>query len=79
MGNLNFQRLGNYKEAARCYDLLITAYPDWAGVKPAYHQLATCFQRLGDHDNEQRVYKSMMKVFPEDSQEYAYAKKQLGL
>lgn len=79
MGNLYYQRLSNYKEAARCYDLLIAGYPDWPNIKPAYHQLATCYQRLGDRENEQRVYKLMIKAFPVDSQEYLYAKQQLGL
>ncbi|MBI5092715.1 MAG: hypothetical protein HZB26_09780 [Candidatus Hydrogenedentes bacterium] len=79
MGNLYYQRMSSYKEAARCYDLLIVSYPNWPGIKPAYHQLATCYQRLGDRENEQRVYKMMMKAFPEDSQEYLYAKTQLGL
>ncbi len=79
MANLSRQKLLDYKEAARYYELIITDYPNWEQTAKIYPQLATCYERLNDQHNLQWVYKQMMERFPQDSQEYLYAKQQLGL
>jgi len=79
MGNLSRQKLLDYKEAARYYELLLVDYPDWEGSHRVYPQLALCYEKLGDAKAEEWVYKRMMARFPEDSQEYLYAKTQLGM
>jgi tetratricopeptide (TPR) repeat protein len=79
MGNLTRQKFQDYKEAARYYELLINDYPQWERIASVYPQLATCYERLNDLHNLQWVYKAMMERFPADSQEYLYAKQELGL
>ena len=79
MANLSRQKLGDYREAARYYELLLHDYPAWPNIAKVYPQLATCYERLGDLANLRWVYKQMMEKFPPDSQEYLYAKSELGL
>jgi len=78
MANLSRQKLGDYREAARYYELLLHDYPNWPNIAKVYPQLATCYERLGDMANLRWVYKQMMEKFPPDSQEYLYAKSELG-
>lgn len=73
MGNLYTQKLGDYTQAAACYESAIRDYPDWGEVRTAYLQLAMCYERLNDQQNARRIYSLMMEKFPEDSQEYQYA------
>ena len=44
-----------------------------------YGSLATCYEKIGDQENATRIYMEMMRVLPETSQEYLYAKDKLGL
>lgn len=78
MGNLNRQKLRDYEEAVRCYRLLLHDYPDWEGVRSTYVQLGTCYERLGDLQNADRLYAEMTKVFPETSQEHQFARAKLA-
>ena len=78
MGNLYRQKLGDYERAAECYELLLEDYPDWTAVRRVYPQLATCYQRLDNRFEEHKVYRRMLKAFPEESQEFKYAAEQLG-
>ena len=79
MGNLARMKLGEYEEAASYYETLLSTYPDWKGVRRTYTNLAACYESLGDELRTQSVYKRMMKAFPEDSQEFLFAKSELGL
>jgi len=79
MGNLARQKLGDYAQAAQCYEVILTEFPEWEGIRKVYPQLATCYERLGQTSEEHKVYRRMMKALPEDSQEYAFAKQQLGI
>ncbi|NIA14954.1 MAG: tetratricopeptide repeat protein [Nitrospiraceae bacterium] len=79
MGNLARMKLGEYEEAASYYETVLSTYPDWKGIRRTYTNLAVCYERLGDELRAQSVYKRMMKAFPEDSQEYQFAKSELGL
>ena len=79
MGNMARMKLGEYAEAAAYYEQVLTNYPDWQGIRGTYTNLAVCYERLGDELRVQSVYKRMMKAFPEDSQEYLFAKSELGL
>jgi len=79
MGNLARHKLGEYEQAAQYYEALLEEYPDWKAISKVYPQLATCYERMGDELSAQSVYKRMIKRFPEDSQEYQFARAQLGL
>jgi len=79
MANLNRQKLLNYGEAIRLYELLLLDFPDWEGISRVYPNLATCYERNGDNDGARSVYKRMMEKFPPESQEYLYAKTQLEM
>lgn len=79
MANLSRQKLLDYKEAARLYELILVQYPNWDMIAKVYPQLATCYERLGDLRNTQWVYKQMMDKFPAESPEYQYAQAQLGM
>jgi len=73
MGNLYRQKLVDYEKAEQCYQRLLKDYPDWDGSRVVYMQLATCYERLGKREDALSVYKQMLKVFPDDSQEHAIA------
>jgi len=79
MGNLYLQRLQDYDEAAQCYVRIVLDFPGWEGAYAVYPQLITCYERKGDQKNINWLCQLMMKRFPEDSQEYLFAKDQLGL
>ncbi len=78
MGNLYSQKLLDDQEAVRCYELLLMDFPDWEGAAQVYPFLASCYKRLGDKEKENSVYKRMMEKFTPDTNEYQYAKEQLG-
>ena len=79
MGNLYRHKLLDYENAAWCYEQIILNYPDWAGTSMVYGDLATCYEKMDDPQNAMRIYMEMMRVLPEDSQEYLYAKDKLKL
>jgi len=73
MGNLYRQKMVDYEKAAECYELLLVDHSDWDGVRVAYMQLATCYERLDQPELAKVVYEKMLKVFPSDSQEHEIA------
>ena len=73
MGNLYRQKLVDYAQAAQCYEQLLVDYPDAPNKRTAYLQLVTCYDRLGDSTNRDRICRRMMEEFPQDSQEYEFA------
>ncbi|MFA6245245.1 MAG: tetratricopeptide repeat protein, partial [Candidatus Hydrogenedentales bacterium] len=73
MGNLYRQKEGNYREAAQCFERLISEHPDSPGIRDAYLQLVTCYERLGDEENRRRILRKMVELYPSESQENAYA------
>ena len=78
LGNLHSQKKQDYETAARYYEQLIENYPDWPGVKGVYHQLINCYTRLEDQERLRILYRKMVEVFPEESNEYQYARDALG-
>lgn len=79
MGNLYRQKLLDYGNAAWCYEQIIQNYPKWEGVSMVYGDLATCYEKMNDQEKAMRIYMEMMRVLPENTQEYLYAKDKLGL
>lgn len=79
IGNLHMQKLGEYKEAAEQFELLLSKYPNWSGTSGVYTKLALCYERLDDDVQAQQVYMRMRSAFPPDSQEYQFATQELGL
>ena len=79
MGTLCCQKLRDYERAAEYYQLLLLDYPDWEMVRPVYIQLATCYERAERPGDAERIFREMLKVFPEDTNEYEYANYRLGL
>lgn len=79
MGNLYRQKLLDYEKAAWSYQQIILEHPDWNGIPRIYVNLATCYEKMDDYENTRRIYMEMMRVLPDDSQEYLYAKEKLGL
>jgi tetratricopeptide (TPR) repeat protein len=77
-GNLAAQKLGEFEEAISYYEQLIDQYPDWRGIRKVYIQLARCYETVNEQTAAFRTYERMMDVFPEDSQEYLFAKEKIG-
>lgn len=79
MGNLYRQKLGDYQQAASCFEQLLRDYPNDSSARDAYLQLVVCYERLGDQENRSRVLRLMMDRYPSDSSEYGYAAQELGI
>ncbi len=76
-GNLYKQKFLDYASAAEQYKRIILDFPDWEGAHKVYIELATCYERLEQHENTLWVYEQMLEVFPEESQEHQFAKQKL--
>ena len=74
MGNLYQQKLGDYEKASFCYERIIADFPSSNAWRDAFLQLETCYLALEDETKLRRLYKQMIVGFPEDSQEYLYAR-----
>jgi tetratricopeptide (TPR) repeat protein len=77
MGNLQLQKFSDYEEAAKAYEQVILEFPEWEGVRKAYLQLEACYQKQEDRTGLKWLYEKMVEAFPEESNEYEYATKQL--
>jgi len=78
MGNLYKQKLRDFKEAARNYELLINEYPEWENIVAVYPQLMSCYELLNDQESLRWLYREMMEKFPPESNEYKYAQVKLN-
>ncbi len=77
MGNLYRQKLLDYESAADCYKWLIGDYPDAPNITSAYINLGVCYERLGQQQMANRLYREMSEKFPEDSVEHQFARQKL--
>lgn len=79
IGNLYKIKKMDCANAIPYYERVIIDYPDWEGIKSIYPELASCYEELNDYKGKIWIHEEMMKRFPEDSQEYLFAKTALGL
>lgn len=79
LGNLYSHKLMDCRRASEYYEEIILNHADWEGARVIYPELSVCYERLGDQEQLQWLYRRMMEVFPEDTQEYAFARAQLNL
>ncbi len=79
MGNLYKMKKMDCASAIPYYERIIIEYPEWEGIKSVYPELATCYEETDNYRGKIWIYEEMMKRFPEDSQEYLFAKTSLGL
>ncbi|MBX3176921.1 MAG: hypothetical protein KF886_06165 [Candidatus Hydrogenedentes bacterium] len=74
LGNLYRQKKQDYATAAGYFEQVIQNHPDWPGVNGVYHQLIACYTQLEDQPRLRLLYRKMLDVFPEDSNEYEFAR-----
>lgn len=79
MGNLYKMKKMDCASAIPYYERVIIEYPDWEGIKSIYPELVSCYEEVNDYKGKIWIHEEMMKRFPEDSQEYLFAKESLGL
>lgn len=77
IGNLHLQRFQDYGEAARYFELVVTEHPDWEGAYKVYPQLISCYEHTEDLRGLRWVCSLMLERFPDDSQEYLFARQML--
>ncbi len=73
LGNLYQQKNLDFATAAGYYELLIDRHPEWPGIRGAYHQLISCYVQTDNQTALRLLYRKMIEVFPEDSEEALYA------
>ncbi|MCX8064907.1 MAG: tetratricopeptide repeat protein [Candidatus Hydrogenedentes bacterium] len=78
-GNLYMSKKMDYRTAASYFERVIIEYPNWEGAKGVYTLLSMCYEELNDYRGKTWLYQEIMNRFPPDSQEYQFAKQQLGL
>ena len=76
-GNLYRQKVGDYEAAAEQYENLIYNHPDWPGTRGAYVNLAHCYKQLGEKEKERNLYRRMLTVFEEGTEEHNFAAAQV--
>lgn len=79
MGNLYKLKKMDCASAIPYYERIVIEFPNWEGIKSVFPELASCYEAVNDAHGKIWVYEEMMKRFPEDSQEYLFAKKALNL
>ena len=79
IGNLYMNKKMDYRTAASYFERVIIEYPKWDGIKSVYTLLSMCYEELNDHQGKIWLYQKILEEFPPDSQEYQFAKEQLGL
>lgn len=78
LGNLYQQKNLDFATAAGYYELLIDRQPEWPGIRGAYHQLISCYVQTDNQTALRLLYRKMIEVFPEDSEEALYAEAALN-
>ena len=79
LANLYYSNVGDYDKAVLYYEALIQEYPKYEGNKNVYPNLVACYERLGQDELKRSTLRRMMDYFGPDSQEYVFAKQELGL
>jgi tetratricopeptide (TPR) repeat protein len=79
LGNLYYSNLLDWDKASTYYERLLQEYPDYPNNNTVFPNLAACYKRMGNFELERYTYKRMMEYFPPHTQDYAFAKSQLGL
>ncbi len=79
LANLYYSNVGDYDKAALYYEALLQEYPNYEGNKNVYPNLAACYERTGQSELHRGVLRRMMEFFSPESQEYIFAKQELGL
>lgn len=78
LANLYYSKLLDYDKASLYYEALLQEFPDYEGLQTVYPNLATCYQRSGKFELERQTYRRMLDYYPSTTQDYAWAKAQLG-
>lgn len=73
MANLYYSKLADWENAALYYEILLDRHPDYTGNKVSYANLASCYERLKEHDLAQTAYERMRDHFGPGSKEYEFA------
>lgn len=79
LANLYFAEVHDYEKASNYYEALIQEYPDYRALSTAYRNLVVCYERLGKQEVCRSTLHRMMDHFGPESQEYLFAKQELGL
>ena len=79
LANLYYSSARDFEKAALYYEALIQEYPAYTGIKTVYPNLVMCYERLGNDELRRTTLRRMMDYFGPDSQEYLFAKQELGL
>jgi tetratricopeptide (TPR) repeat protein len=79
LANLYYSNVRDYHNAALYYEALIQEHPNYEGLKNAYPNLAACYERTGQSELYRSTLRRMMDYFGPESQEYLFAKQELGL
>ena len=79
LANLYYSNVRDYDKAILYYEALLQEYPQFEGNKTVYPNLVACYERLGKDELRRTTLRRMMEYFGSDSQEYLFAKQELGL
>lgn len=79
LANLYYSNVQDYEKASTYYEALIQEYPNDVNIKNVYPNLVACYERLDRPELRRTTLRRMMEYFGPDSQEYLFAKQELGL
>ncbi len=77
VANLYYSTLLDYEKASLYYVALIQDHPEHSGVRIAFPNLITCYERLGKDDFRRNTLRDMMAFYGEGTEEYRFAEQQL--
>ena len=79
IGNIYGGNLGEYDQAAACYQELLRQYPQYTMRHGVYYALINAYEQLEEWTELRRAYLEMLEEFPPGSPEHQWALDGLGI
>ncbi len=75
IGNIFYQYLDNYDEAARAYQKLLDSYPKYYMASFVQYRIGECYRQLKKYDQAIEAYQKVIKNYPKEWEAQAAKKR----
>ena len=74
-----YRTIGEYEQAATCYEKVLREYPHYSMRHSVYYSLVSMYETLGEQNNARQVCLDMVDAFPPGSPHREWALERLGM